>query len=60
MKKKKPNKILETMHQTAKDFHAAGLMDAMSMAEFDALCLPPVKIYSPTQIKKLRHLFEVS
>ena|SRR3990167_10909050 len=60
MKKKKPNKILETMHQTAKGFHAAGLMDATTMAEFDALCLPPVKIYSPTQIKKLRNRFNVS
>lgn len=60
MKKKKPNKILETMHKTAKNFHAAGLMDATTMSEFDALCLPPVKVYSPAQIKKLRHRFNVS
>ena len=58
--KKKPNKILETMHSTAKGFHAAGLMDAQTMSEFDALCLPRVKIYSSVQIKKLRKRFNVS
>ena len=60
MKKKKSNKILETMHATAKDLHQSGLMDVQTMAKFDALCLPPVKKYNATQLKKLRKRFHVS
>ncbi len=31
-----------------------GVMDAKTMREFDALCLPPVKVYSAEQIKHIR------
>ncbi len=47
-------RILETVHKTAKGLHDAGLMGITTMHEFDALCLPPVKEYSATQIKRLR------
>jgi putative transcriptional regulator len=47
-------KILETVHETAKGLHRAGVMDTKTMREFDALCLPPVKNLSPAQIKRLR------
>jgi putative transcriptional regulator len=47
-------KILAAVHQTAKGLYQAGTMDATTMREFDALCLPPVKKYSPAQIKQLR------
>ena len=47
-------KILDAVHQTAKGLRKAGTMDAKTMREFDALCLPPVKNYSATQIKRLR------
>ena len=46
--------ILEVLHETAKDFHEAGAMDDVTMREFDALCLPPVKRYSAIQIKRIR------
>ena len=46
--------ILETVHDSAKGFHTAGVMTDVTMREFDALCLPPVKSYSATQIKKIR------
>src|SRR3990167_2017748 len=59
-RKKKPNKILEAMHETMKGFHSIGLVDKTTMAEFDVLCLPKVKNYSPTQLKKLRNRFHVS
>nr|WP_238985513.1 DNA-binding transcriptional regulator [Nitrosococcus halophilus] len=29
-------------------------MDAKTMREFDALCLPPIKQYTPAQIKRIR------
>lgn len=46
--------ILEVVHETAKGLHKAGAMNAATMREFDALCLPPIKLYSASQIKKLR------
>jgi putative transcriptional regulator len=46
--------ILEVMHESAKDLHDAGVMDDVTMREFDALCLPPVKAYSATQIQRIR------
>jgi putative transcriptional regulator len=47
-------KLLDTVHQTAKGLHEAGLMDTRTMREFDVLCLEPVKPMSAAQIKRLR------
>ncbi|MBI5462944.1 MAG: DNA-binding transcriptional regulator [Gammaproteobacteria bacterium] len=47
-------KILKAVHQTAKGLHKAGAMQAKTLREFDALCLPPVKEFTPIQIKRLR------
>ncbi len=47
-------KILNTVHDTAKGLHKAGVMDTKTMREFDALCLTPVKNLSAVQIKRLR------
>ena len=46
--------ILKTVHETAKDLKQAGILDELTMHEFDALCLPPVKKYSARQIKRIR------
>ena len=46
--------ILDTVHKTARGLHKAGVMDARTMREFDALCLPAIKRYSATQIKRIR------
>jgi len=46
--------ILEVVHESAKDLRGAGLMDAVTMREFDALCLPPIKEYTAVQIKLIR------
>lgn len=46
--------LLETVHDGAKDLQNAGLLDDVTMREFDALCLPPVKVYSAGQIKRIR------
>lgn len=38
-KKSKPrSRILQTVHQTAKDLHRAGLIDVRRMHAYDALC----------------------
>jgi putative transcriptional regulator len=47
--------ILDTVHKTARGLHKAGVMDAKTMREFDVLCLPPVKRYTATQIKRIRN-----
>ena len=52
--------ILEVVHETADGLHKAGVMDAKTMREFDALCLPPVKQYTPAQIKRIRVKNKVS
>jgi len=46
--------ILETVHESAKDLHAAGVMKETTLREFDALCLPPVKEFSALEIKRIR------
>ena len=52
--------MLDVVHETAKDFHETGIMEDMTMREFDALCLPPVKAFTPAQIKKLRRKSKAS
>ena len=60
MAKTKTKSILEAVHDTAAGLHDAGLMDTTTMREFDALCLPPVKEYSATQIKRIREKVKAS
>lgn len=47
-------KILDAVHATAKGLRKAGAMEAKTLREFDALCLPPVREYSAKQIKRIR------
>jgi len=46
--------ILNVVHDSAKNLHAAGAMNEVTLREFDALCLPPVKHYTALQIKRIR------
>lgn len=46
--------ILDTIHESAKDLHNAGVMNDVTLREFDVLCLPPIKTYTPAQIKRIR------
>ncbi len=52
--------ILEAVRETAKGLHAAGVMDQVTLREFDCLCLPPVEPLSPTKIRKIREQSRVS
>lgn len=47
-------KLLDVAHEIASDLHEVGAIDALTMREFDAKCLPPIKNYSATQIKAIR------
>ena len=58
--RKTKSAILEAVHQTAKGLHKAGVMDQVTLREFDRLCLPPVEPLEPDQIKKIREASRVS
>ncbi len=57
---KKKSIILEAVHETAQGLHQAGVMDQMTLREFDRLCLPPVELLEPEQIKQIREACRVS
>jgi len=57
---KTKSKILEAVIDTAKDLHQAGVMDDVTLREFDALKLPPVKQYTAVQIRRIRKRNKVS
>ena len=52
--------ILETVHETAKGLHDAGLLDMTTMKTFDALCLTPTKKMTKSYIKNIRLRLKVS
>ena len=58
--RKTKSAILEAVHETAKGLHKAGVMDQVTLREFDRLCLPPVEPLEPGQIKKIREAARVS
>jgi putative transcriptional regulator len=45
---------MASIHETAEDLHAAGAMDKRTMREFDEICLTPVRLLRPTEIRALR------
>lgn len=60
MVRKAKSAILDAVHETAKGLHRVGVMDQVTMREFDSLCLPPIEPLSPEEIKKLREESKVS
>ena len=54
------SRILKVVHETAKGLRQAGAMDVQTMREFDRLCLPRVKVFSPAAIKRLRLRHKIS
>ena len=58
--RKTKSAILEAVHETAKGLHSAGVMDQVTLREFDRLCLPPVEALQPDEIKRIREASHVS
>lgn len=58
--RKTKSAILEAVHETAKGLYSAGVMDQVTMREFDRLCLPPIEPLEPAQIKQIRESSKVS
>jgi putative transcriptional regulator len=58
--RKTKSQILDAVHTTALGLHQAGVMDQLTLREFDRLCLPPVEPLEPEQIKHIRETTRVS
>ena len=43
--------ILDMVHESAKDLHAAGVMKETTLREFDALCRPHCSVLAEDAIK---------
>lgn len=56
----KTTRILEAVHETALGLYEAGVMDQVTMREFDLLCLPKVEKLEPQRIKAIRETAQVS
>jgi putative transcriptional regulator len=54
------SRILDAVHETARDLHTAGFIDARSMRDYDALCLDEVPNYSSAKIRALRARHKLS
>lgn len=59
-KTKAGSTILDAVHESARDLHAAGFIDMRSMRSYDALCLEPVPSYSSAKIRALRARHKLS
>jgi putative transcriptional regulator len=44
----------EVAHEMATDLYEAGVIDAVTMREYDSVCIPPVHELSPREIKRIR------
>ena len=58
--RKNRSSILEAVHETATGLHKAGVMDKVTLREFDRLCLPAIEPLEPEQIKHIRETARVS
>jgi putative transcriptional regulator len=52
--------MARALHETARDFHLAGVMPKRTMREFDELCLTPLKAFAPKEIERLRRREDAS
>ncbi len=58
--RKRKSKILDAVHETAHGLHKVGVMDRVTLREFDQLCLPPVAPLKPADIQSIRTAHKVS
>jgi putative transcriptional regulator len=48
------SRILKDVHASAGRLHGAGLLDGLTMREFDALRLPPLRDYTAADVRRVR------
>ena len=59
-KAKAKSRVLEAVHETARDLHRLGFIDKRKMRKFDVLCLEPIPQYNGARIRALRDHLQVS
>ena len=59
-KAKAGSRILDAVHETARDLHTAGFINMRTMQKYDALCLEPIPTYSSAKIRALRARHKLS
>jgi putative transcriptional regulator len=57
---KHKSRLLEAIHETARDLNELGFIDKRALNRYDALCMEPVPSYSPEQIRTLRDRYRIS
>ncbi len=57
---KPKSRLLEAVHETARDLAELGFIDKRAMNRYDVLCIEPVPAYSPEQIRTLRDRYRLS
>lgn len=57
---KHKSRLLAAVHETAQDLHECGFIDKRALNRYGALCLEPVPVYSPEQIRTLRDRYRIS
>ena len=59
-KVKPESRIMEAVHEGARDLHHLGFIDKRKMQKYDLLCLEPVQDYDAAKIKALRERLQLS
>lgn len=54
MAKKYRSDAMAAIHETMEALHEAGAIDKQTMREFDEVCLTPVHVLAPDEIKQIR------
>lgn len=54
------SKLIESLRSDLSALNAAGAIKKKTMREFDALCPPPVRAFSPADIRHLRERLQFS
>ena len=54
------SRILDAVHEGARDLHSAGFVDKRRMREYDVLCPAPIPNYSSKRIRALRDRHKLS
>lgn len=58
--KAEKSRILEMVHETARDLCGLSFIDKRAMRRYDALCLEPIPGYSAEEIRSLRERHRLS
>ena len=59
-KAKPKSRLMEAVHEGARDLHRLGFIDKRKMQKYDVLCLAPVQDYDATKVKALRERLQLS